>query len=318
MGLFTSPHLFDATERVRINQKNISPQDFTLLYQEISEKEKVLGEKLTFFEVLTLMAFIYFQREKVDFAVIEAGLGGRLDATNILTPYAVVITSIAMDHMEYLGNSLEDIAREKAAIIKNCDKVVIGANTPGLIVQEPWIKVRGSFKNFDEENQKAAEEVLLCMGIRKHYKEARMPCRMEVLDYQGQVIILDAAHNPAGLEALFKSVKNQFPNSPLRCALAISKSKAIKDFAPLLSKYVQKVHILEPCVGHVRLASQETLYHALREGLLEEEKIAPLLSFQESINLAQTEAKKNQEILLFCGSFFLFEHLPWKNNTNRL
>jgi dihydrofolate synthase / folylpolyglutamate synthase len=180
VGLFTSPHLFDATERVRINQKNISPQDFTLLYQEISEKEKVLGEKLTFFEVLTLMAFIYFQREKVDFAVIEAGLGGRLDATNILTPYAVVITSIALDHMEYLGTSLEDIAREKAAIIKDCDKVVIGANTPGLVVQEPWIKVRGSFKNFDEENQKAAEEALLLMGIKQHYKEARLPCRMEV------------------------------------------------------------------------------------------------------------------------------------------
>jgi hypothetical protein len=78
------------------------------------------------------------------------------------------------------------------------------------------------------------------------------------------------------------------------------------------------VHILEHCVGHVRLASQETLYQALREGLLEEEKIAPLLSFEESINLALTEAKKNQEVLLFCGSFFLFEHLPWKNNTNRL
>ena len=119
-------------------------------------------------------------------------------------------------------------------------------------------------------------------------------------------------------EAVLKSVRAEFKKKPLRVAMAVSKSKAIKNFAPLLSQFAHKVHLLEPVASHVRLACQKTLYQALREGGLEEEKIAPLLCFQESLDLALAEAKKNGEVLLFCGSFFLFEHLPWKNNKNRL
>jgi dihydrofolate synthase / folylpolyglutamate synthase len=114
-GLYTSPHLIDVRERITVNGKKISRQDFC---QTVNNVRKQINQPLTYFEVLTATAFLYFQRQKVDIAVLEVGLGGRLDATNVCRPLVSIITNISFDHMAYLGNSLTSIAREKAGIIK--------------------------------------------------------------------------------------------------------------------------------------------------------------------------------------------------------
>lgn len=127
-GLYTSPHLKDFRERIKINGEMISEEfviDFTERTKEVSEKIKP-----SFFELTVAMAFAYFEKEKVDIAVIETGLGGRLDSTNIISPILSIITNIGYDHMDLLGDTLEKIAIEKAGIIKPNIPVVIGEFIP--------------------------------------------------------------------------------------------------------------------------------------------------------------------------------------------
>ena len=124
VGLFTSPHLVDFRERIRVNGEMVS-EEYVIDFVENNRK---FFEPLhpSFFELTTMMAFQYFAEQKVDFAVIEVGLGGRLDSTNIITPILSVITNISFDHTQFLGNTLGEIAGEKAGIIKPQIPVVIG------------------------------------------------------------------------------------------------------------------------------------------------------------------------------------------------
>ncbi|MEW6109288.1 MAG: folylpolyglutamate synthase/dihydrofolate synthase family protein [Nitrospirota bacterium] len=125
-GLFTSPHLVSFTERIRINGQEIEENDVIELADEVrSAAEKIKDLFPTFFEVVTAMAFIHFRKTKTDWAVIEAGMGGRLDATNIITPEVSVITRIDFDHREFLGRTLKEIAAEKAGIIKDGVPVIV-------------------------------------------------------------------------------------------------------------------------------------------------------------------------------------------------
>lgn len=117
VGLYSSPHLQDYRERFRINNQLISPEEFTELVNQLRPVVETVPD-LTWFEVTTALGFLYFAQEKVDVAVIEVGLGGRLDATNVVSPVVSVITSLSYDHTHLLGNSLASIAREKAGIIK--------------------------------------------------------------------------------------------------------------------------------------------------------------------------------------------------------
>ena len=128
VGLFTSPHLVDFRERIRVNGECISEQyiiDFV-------KEERCFFEPLhpSFFELTTALAFKYFAEQKVDIAIIEVGLGGRLDCTNIITPILSIITNISKDHTQFLGNTLTDIAGEKAGIIKSGVPVIIGEDLP--------------------------------------------------------------------------------------------------------------------------------------------------------------------------------------------
>ena len=128
VGLYTSPHLVSLTERIRINGKPI-PEEAVAAF--VTENKSFLDEvQPSFFETMTAMAFAFFVQEKVDIAVVETGLGGRLDSTNVLTPLLAVITNIGLDHTEFLGDSLPKIAREKAGIIKPGVPCVIGETHP--------------------------------------------------------------------------------------------------------------------------------------------------------------------------------------------
>ncbi len=130
-GLFTSPHLASFTERIRVNGKEISEEDVALLAGEVRRAaERIPGFLPTFFEVTTAMAFLYFRNMRVAWAVIEVGMGGRLDATNILMPEVSVITPIDIDHSDFLGDTLAKIAGEKAGIIKQGVPVITARQHP--------------------------------------------------------------------------------------------------------------------------------------------------------------------------------------------
>ena len=124
-GLYTSPHLLDFRERIKVNGLKISKDEvveFISVYKKYFE-----DEKLSFFEMTVGLAFWYFKKKQVEYGIIEVGLGGRLDATNIIAPVLSVITNIGLDHTQFLGNTHADIAREKAGIIKSKTPVVIGS-----------------------------------------------------------------------------------------------------------------------------------------------------------------------------------------------
>jgi len=129
-GLYTSPHLIRINERIRINGEEISDDEFALLHDMIDRTaERLVGESElpwhpSFFEMLTAIAFEYFSRKKIDIAVLEVGMGGRLDATNVIDPRICVITDISLDHQKFLGNTVTEIAREKAGIIRRGGIVV--------------------------------------------------------------------------------------------------------------------------------------------------------------------------------------------------
>ena len=149
-GLFTSPHLIDFRERIRVNGEMIPKQkvvNFVDRYK--SEMERL---QLSFFEMTTAMAFDYFAQSDVEVAVIETGLGGRLDATNIVQPLISVITNIGLEHTEYLGDSLPKIAREKGGIIKKCTPVVVGEKNSNyhLVLEEIATDLRCELTYADE------------------------------------------------------------------------------------------------------------------------------------------------------------------------
>lgn len=184
-GTYISPHLFRNTERVSIDGKEITEEDFVKYAVEVLAMVKLMGERgmeePTQFEMYTAMAFLYFERNKVDFAVIEVGLGGRFDATNVIEPILSVITSIGYDHMDILGESIEEIAYEKAGIIKKGSTVVMypqqfpeaaavieevsrKENASVIKVEEEWVLSKAydiygqiidfKYKNFDIRNIK--------------------------------------------------------------------------------------------------------------------------------------------------------------------
>lgn len=133
-GLFTSPHLVSFTERIRIDGAEISEDDVV----DLAEDVRVVVEKIrdfspTFFEFVTAMAFLYFRRTEVEWAVVEVGLGGRLDATNVVLPDVAVLTAIGLDHREFLGNTLREVAAEKAGIIKTGVPVVSAPQSPEVL-----------------------------------------------------------------------------------------------------------------------------------------------------------------------------------------
>lgn len=161
VGLYTSPHLIRIEERIRVNRSLISEEDFCELINLTRDREEALRKegKLcfppTYFEILTCAAFLYFAREKVDMAILEVGMGGRLDATNVVKPLLSVITTVSLDHQEYLGRTKARIAAEKAGVIKPGTPVVCGQLDPPVEkvikarateLQAPVIKVFGRGK----------------------------------------------------------------------------------------------------------------------------------------------------------------------------
>lgn len=271
VGLFTSPHLETYRERVQINGEQIREARAETLLATIRDK---LSERPTYFELLTLLAFMYFAEEEVDMAVLEVGLGGRLDATNIVTPVLSVITSIDLDHTHYLGETLEEIAYEKGGIIKPGAPVVVG---PRARYYPNCYEVTGNFAHYEEENQAIAREALKCLGVESPDLSDVPPCRFEQIGN----VILDVAHNPAALKRTCERLALTYPEKNVHALVAFSSDKDIPGCLDVIRRYTQDYHYVK--VDHPRVQNPKGA-----------------LSFEEAFCLVQ-----NDELVLITGTFFM-------------
>lgn len=264
VGLYTSPHLKDFRERIRING-NVIGKDAVIGF---IKRNKTFFEsnQLSFFEMTVGMAFDYFAKQNVDIAVIEVGLGGRLDSTNIITPELSVITNIGIDHTQFLGNTLEKIAGEKAGIIKNNIPVVIGETHPDTkIVFQNKAKetasniyfadqeinnilesdLKGSYqihnirtvlqsvKILEENGYKISNEALKT-GLLNVVNNTGLQGRWQELGIDPK-IICDTAHNKEGLTYVFEQIKKENYNQ-LHIVFGVVNDKDLYSIIPLLPK----------------------------------------------------------------------------------
>ena len=227
VGLYTSPHLKKFNERIRINDDLITDKEIAEYFLKV--KPYISGQ--SFFEITTAMALLYFKENDVDFAVLEVGLGGRLDATNVVTPLISVITNIGLEHTDLLGNTIEKIAFEKAGIIKENVPVVTGADGKALNTIKKIAKERNaqlySVKKFNsikffylngQFQQQNKNTALTAIDILKKFyslrikffqiingiKKTQWPARLEFISKN---VLVDAAHNPHGFNILAKELK---------------------------------------------------------------------------------------------------------------
>lgn len=267
VGLYTSPHLVDFRERIRINGEEIS-KEFVVDFIE-NNKSFLEANRLSFFEMTVGMAFQYFSHQKVDVAIIEVGLGGRLDSTNIITPLLSVITNIGWDHMNLLGNTLEEIAFEKAGIIKENIPVVIGEftnETRKVFEKEAKLKnapiyfastiddipeLDSDLKgNYQVHNKKTAYQALQLLknhfsiaddnvikGFLSVEKNTGLKGRWTVLS-EKPLIVADTAHNKNGLEIVITQVRQQ-KFDKLFMVFGVVNDKDIDSILPYLPKNVE-------------------------------------------------------------------------------
>lgn len=264
VGLYTSPHLKDFRERIKINGQVVSKQFVTGFIQR--NKAFLEANSLSFFEMTVGMAFDYFSKEKVDIAIIEVGLGGRLDSTNIITPEVSVITNIGFDHMQFLGNTLEEIAFEKGGIIKPNVPVVIGetqqetkpvfldlasknnslitfadmeieevfeSDLKGIYQEKNIRTVLQSIKHIQKKGFKISQHHLED-GLLRVVKNTGLMGRWQILEHQPKVIC-DTAHNKEGLTYAMKQLLNETYDS-LHIVFGVVNDKDVMLILPLLPK----------------------------------------------------------------------------------
>jgi dihydrofolate synthase/folylpolyglutamate synthase len=273
VGLFTSPHLVSFRERIQVNRQLISENELVRLVEQIQPllKQFPAHNHLTLFEVVTVMALKFFAEQKCDLVIWETGLGGRLDATNIVTPLASIITNIAFDHQQWLGDTLEKIAAEKAGIIKPGIPIVTSVkNTEALAVIEkvardknaPVTKVNPESRIQNPEtllggHQKtnaalalATVEVLQRQipvsekQIHDGLTNVNWPGRLQLIEKpDGQKILLDGAHNVDGAKALRKFLEN-FPTRNPALVLGILQDKNWREICQILAPLAGKIFLV--------------------------------------------------------------------------
>lgn len=264
VGLYTSPHIFEYTERIKINGEEIPKTKFAELVFEIIEKAQKNGLDLTEFEIITAVMFLYFANNNIDIAILETGLGGRLDATNIIkSNICSIVTHIDLDHTERLGDTKEKIAYEKAGIIKTQRPVITAENYNSIreIADgklSPIIKPLELGKNYDlslkgtyqKENLSLA---LTCIDkmfgnisdstIQKALKNVEHPFRFQYV--KNKNMIIDGAHNPNGADGLRKSLDKYFPNIPRRFIFGCLKNKDYQNMMNILFREQDEVYFYE-------------------------------------------------------------------------
>jgi len=332
VGMYTSPHLVDFRERIRVNGRMISRKDVIRLFKLVKSK----GIELTYFEFVTALAFEYFREQKVDILVLEVGMGGRLDATNVVNPIVSVITNISKEHTQVLGDTIGKIAFEKAGIIKRNSLVVTNTGGEALEVIKGVCEERKSklvkagkkarkissglekqsivYRNlemdfpllgdFQIENLNTALETLeqlerFGLGvtlekIKKGLEKTEWPGRIEIAGRK-PLFILDCAHNPAGIKALKGFIKS------LDYGKLILLTGMLED-----KDYKKMIAYLKP-LAYRTIITKPRMYRALEPGILGKE-IKDNFLIRENVKEAVREAKslaKKEDAILVTGSVYL-------------
>jgi dihydrofolate synthase/folylpolyglutamate synthase len=284
-GLYTSPHLVRLGERVQVDRAILSEGEITAYVGELQPvAERIaskggLDDRPSFFEFMTAMAFLQFARKRCDCSVIEVGLGGRLDATNIVEPEVCVVTSIGLDHCDMLGNSLEAIAAEKAGIIKPGRPVVIGRMPPEAeatvrqvaasrgariisvreefgedVARYPVTGLEGDYQKWNAATATLAAGLLPAgFGVSRQSIESGLrsvdwPGRWQRINLGGRLAILDASHNPEGagvLDTNLSRLRAETGRMPLAIVGALGSMRA-RPLLEVLCRHCQELHLVVP------------------------------------------------------------------------
>ncbi|MBS3122157.1 bifunctional folylpolyglutamate synthase/dihydrofolate synthase [Candidatus Woesearchaeota archaeon] len=335
-GLYTSPHLVDFTERFKINNKNITKKRLVELFEQI--KPHITNE--TYFEIITAMAFLYFKQENVDIVVLEVGMGGRLDATNVVTPLVAVITTISKEHTQYLGDTIEKIAFEKAGIIKDNFKgncyVVVGESNAALNVIKKICKERNAKLSI-------AKPTTLKISLKGEYQKINAGIAIEAIktlthfgynipnptiikgllktEWRGRLefvernVIIDCAHNPNGIECLVNELnllKEQHKFNKFQVVFGAMKDKNIKEMIKLLLPIASTFTLTTPKGDWIngkwsmeeRAEKPENITKFLKNLHFNQKNIYLIKTPFDALKKAKLLAKKD-ELVVVCGSCFL-------------
>lgn len=312
VGLYTSPHIFNYTERIKINGVEISKEDFARLVFEICTLAENNNIYLTEFEILTAVMFKYFADKSVDVVVLETGLGGRYDATNVIkNNLCAVITHIDLDHTERLGNTKDKIAFEKAGIIKpNCPVVTCEGyeaikdradecNSLFLMVA-PFentdnLSLKGTFQQ--ENLSLALAAVRLVFPdipenlIQEGLKKVKHPCRFQLI---GENLIVDGSHNPNGAMALRESLDFYYPDKKRRFVFGCLRNKDYKKMMEILFDKNDEIYFNH--FSHQNSASFDELQQACS------------FDAKRFTSLSDLE-KRDDTLTIVCGSFYMLNEV---------
>lgn len=327
VGLYTSPHLKDFRERIKINNEEIS-EEFVCEFV-ANNKSFFEANDLSFFEMTVGLAFEYFVKEKTDINIIEVGMGGRLDSTNIITPLVSVITNIGLDHTQFLGNTLESIAYEKAGIIKNNIPVVIGeyaqetkevfltkAKETHSDIYFASDLINETYKSallgdYQTHNKKTVQQTVKVIQTHNKYKISEENIKNGFLnvikntDLKGRwqqlnenpKVICDTAHNSHGLKIVLNQIQNEKFNE-LHIVLGVVNDKDLSEILPLFPKKA-KYYFCKPNI--LRGLNAEILRENAKKYSLEGK-------VYNSVSNAYTEAMKNattNDFIYIGGSTFV-------------
>lgn len=319
VGLYTSPHLYEVNERWRVNDKNMSDEQLLELFQKYGTGIQDLVP--TFFELTTALAFRFFADQNVDLAIIETGLGGRLDATNIVDPELSIITSIDYDHQNILGHTLGKIAHEKAGIIKPERPVIVGAMAPEaeLVIRErarelnsPFIKNEVKEPDNRDANQQDANFSLACTTLSSinqkfpvdqksvvstlETAQHTVKGRFERLHPQFSWYY-DGAHNPAAVNLMKEKIKRLNSDSYATVVLSVMEDKATKEFLSLFSEFKK--------IFYYPLPFERAATFAEINSVLHEVELFPIDGKTRSGLLENLKS----ELVIFTGSFYFYPYV---------
>jgi dihydrofolate synthase/folylpolyglutamate synthase len=331
VGLFTSPHLVSFAERIQVNRRLIPETDVARLVSELRPLLKHFPSDghPTFFEVVTVMALRYFAEQRCDLVIWETGMGGRLDATNIVMPLTSIITNIQFDHERWLGNTLRQIASEKGGIIKPGVPVLTATDAPealetiqtiALERAAPLEVVTNSHLRLppldvirlpllgDHQRLNAALVIatarrlaptlpLSDLAIRTGLSRVRWPGRLQIVRRPRQTLLLDGAHNPAGVETLRAALRKYFPAHRLTLVLGVLLDKDWPRMCRLLAPMAERI-LLTP-VSSERTASPLTLAEACAQAN-PTAQVTPCASLEQAF-----EAATDEPFVVLTGSLYL-------------
>ncbi len=333
VGKYSSPHLIRFNERIVFNREEISDKEITELFVTVEEAVKRAGLTPTFFEVTTAMMFLYYKIKGADYAVIETGMGGRYDATNIIIPEISVITNVTMDHTSYLGDSVEKIAEEKAGIIKSGVPLIFGEKKEEIKEifrkkADKYIDALSDINYISETDNKNYSNFVTIENIKyeiplygKHQIENFMTAysAMKLLKVESEIIkrgvkkciwegrfeiisknpfvILDGAHNEDAALRLKENMLNLFKKSEIILLVSVLKDKDLKKIFEIFAEFAEEA-VFTSLSEFERGSSANELYIKYGKQFLKS-------SAYESADKAYEYAKLTGKAVVIAGSLYL-------------